>query len=147
MQLQFIVVTTGKSMTVNSGVPISLISIIFTADIPSAISSTLTVKMLIAVWLCCPLVVFVSCLPLFHRKLESTVATCRKPGAAYVYVNLSVFSILLLETDSTFPIAALCWLSFLIPTLVLYRLFLMVFLCLKLTLTVHHPNSLQVAYA
>lgn len=146
MQLQFIVFTTGKSMTVNSGEPISLISIVFTADIPSAISSTLTVKMLIAVWLCCPLVVFVSYLPLFHRKLENTIATCRKPGTACVYVNLSVFSILF-ETDSTFPIAALRWLSFLIPTLVLYRLFLMVFLCLKLALTVHHPNSLQVAYA
>lgn len=51
MQLQFIVVTTGKLMTVNSGVPINLISIVFTADIPSTIGSTLnlTVKMLSAV--------------------------------------------------------------------------------------------------
>lgn len=38
------------------------------------------------------LVVFVSFLPLFHGKLENTTATCRKPGTAYVYVNLSVFS-------------------------------------------------------
>lgn len=35
------VFTTGKSMTVNSGVPINLISVRFTVDVPSAISSTL----------------------------------------------------------------------------------------------------------
>lgn len=39
--LQFIVFTTGKLMTVHSGVPVNVISIRFAPDVPSAISSTL----------------------------------------------------------------------------------------------------------
>lgn len=92
--------------------PINLISIICTEDIPSAISSTLkldgenvdyylTVLSFSGV---CILFAYFS----FHRKLEKIITTCRETGTVYVHVNLStVFSILPFETDTTFLTASL----------------------------------------